>query len=289
MNALPFLAGNYNLFVNRDMFEEAGINLPGDVKPITYADFLEISKKLTKEPDQYGWAWPGVPEPATANWVFPIFWSTGARLVNEEDNTFGFSGPEARKALQFLVDYETKYKLSPAGTVGMKHDQVQNLFLSQKTAIWEGGSMMYFRDLPEMNWWSALMPVWDDETTGATYGTADALLMFSNTKYPADAWRWLEFVMRDKYARRLSVVVGAPSARIDIGNVSETINEAEEHYQEVIKRQWEWSIPMSLHPATSELYEIFLSEVQAARLGTKTVEEALADAEKRGNEAIARY
>jgi len=296
LHAMPFIGDCRPLFYNKDMFTKAGVEFPSKKKPISIERFLEISKKLTKDfdgdgqIDQYAWAWAGVPTASGADNVWPIFWAAGADMIIEEENRFGFNTPEGKEALQFIVDFERKYKLSPSGVVGMRLDEIATLFTGQRTAMYNtsGGSFLVsLRDFPELDYGTGLMPKWRSKY--CTYGVMDALVIFSSTKYPEAAWKWIKFLMQDKYAKRISRVMGQASGRIDIGNVTEARNPAEEEVLEVMKRQWNWARIHDTHPAVQELFEITLSQIGAARLGQKSVEKALADAEKKANEVLKEY
>jgi len=292
--AMPFLGNDRPLYFNKDMFIKVGVKFPSGKEPISYEKFLAISKKLTKDfdgdgqVDQYAWAWPGTPRPHEADYVWPIFWAAGADMIIEAENKYGFNTPEGRDALQFIVDFEGKYKLSPPGTVGMKIDDMQTLFTSQRIAMLNTSPQIIgFRDFPELNYGTALMPKMRSEY--CSYGVMDALVMFSTTKHPEAAGKWIKFLMRDKYAERISRIAGNPFGRKDIGLTTEPRNSAEEEMIEVLKRQWDWCRCHDTHPAVQQLFEITLSEIGAARLGQKSVEKALADAEKKANEVLQEY
>ena len=294
--AMPFRGDCRPLFYNKDMFAKVGAEFPSGKEPISYEKFLQISKKLARdfdgdgEIDQYAWAWAGVPTASVADNVWPVFWAAGADMIIEEDNRYGFNSPEGRKALQFIVDFERKYKLSPPGMVGMKLSEVQTLFTSQRTAMYStaGGTFIIeLRDFSELDYGTGLMPGWEGKYN--TYGVVDALVIFSTTRHLEAAWKWVKFLMQDKYAKKASDLMGSSSGRIDIGNVMKARNSAEEEALEVMKRQWNWGRCHDTHAAVQQLFEVTLSEIGAARLGQKSVEEALADVEKKANEVLRGY
>jgi len=86
------------LFYNKKMFEEAGVEVPK-----TWDELIEVSKKLTKGTDVYGF---GVaPELAR---LYYIAESNGGQVV--KDNKANFASPEVVSALQPIIDQRLKDK-----------------------------------------------------------------------------------------------------------------------------------------------------------------------------------
>jgi multiple sugar transport system substrate-binding protein len=88
------------LFYNKKMLEEAGVAIPK-----TWDELFEVSKKLTKDSDVYGF---GV-APELARLYF-IAESTGGKVV--KDNKANFASPEVVSALQPIIDQHLKDKTS---------------------------------------------------------------------------------------------------------------------------------------------------------------------------------
>jgi multiple sugar transport system substrate-binding protein len=88
------------LFYNKKMLEEAGVDIPK-----TWDELIEVSKKLTKDSDVYGF---GV-APELARLYF-IAESTGGKVV--KDNKANFASPEVVSALQPIIDQHLKDKTS---------------------------------------------------------------------------------------------------------------------------------------------------------------------------------
>ncbi|MCJ8345853.1 extracellular solute-binding protein, partial [bacterium] len=90
------------LFYNKDLFEEAGLD--PTKPPKTWDQFLEYSKKLTRDidgdglTDQYAFAMEN-----TLWWSLPFLYSHGANIVNEEKLECLLDSKEAIKALEFQI------------------------------------------------------------------------------------------------------------------------------------------------------------------------------------------
>lgn len=111
---LPKDLGPFALGYNKTMFEEAGIPLPDKDKPYTWDEFIDVAKKLTKDNDgdgkmdQYGTGF-------NVNWALQSFvWSNGADWVNEDATKVTIDDPKFIEALQFFVDQQNKYQITPS-------------------------------------------------------------------------------------------------------------------------------------------------------------------------------
>jgi len=104
---------------NADMFKEAGLPSPYEIQKQgnwTQEKFIEVAKKLTQDtngdgvPDQYGFGgWGGYYE------FFPLVWMNGGKTYDDfyYPTKCLLNSPEAKKALQYMVDMVKKYKITP--------------------------------------------------------------------------------------------------------------------------------------------------------------------------------
>ncbi|WP_128435001.1 extracellular solute-binding protein [Streptomyces cyaneus] len=92
------------LWYRTDVFEEAGLDLLSETEPLSMDELLDIGKRLTKrrlgKVKVYGLSAGGS--------LTSFMWMTasaGGRLIAEDQASVDFSSPEARKALQWYIDY----------------------------------------------------------------------------------------------------------------------------------------------------------------------------------------
>jgi len=111
---LPKDLGPFALGYNKTMFEKAGVPLPDKDKPMTWDQFITISKQLTKDTngdgktDQYGTGF-------NVNWALqPFVWSNGADFVNEDHTKVTVDDPKFVEALQYFADMQNKHKVTPS-------------------------------------------------------------------------------------------------------------------------------------------------------------------------------
>lgn len=110
--ALPRDISNLVMFYNRDMFEEAGLDLPQE--GWTWDDFLEAARELTEDTsgdgqiDQFGFGY-------STYWLFwqPWIWSNGGRFFSEDHSEFLLNQEEALEGLQFYVDLRCEENVAP--------------------------------------------------------------------------------------------------------------------------------------------------------------------------------
>jgi len=294
--AIPFVYGIYIYAQNVDMFKRAGVPLMPQDHPLSYEEYVEISEKLTKDfngdgvPDQYASAYPGTPAPGTGDDVFPIFRTAGVEVI--EDNEFGLNNPTGLKALKWLINYGKKY--SPLGTAGMDRPEVKALFNEGIVAVERTAYPSRFftewpESYPDLNVEPAMPPRWN-KAEGTGYGCADAYGIFKSSKNPELTWRFLQYFFSKENEIFATSKTGRVSCRRDVGGKYIPMEtDFAKRVMEVTERQAPFAKGEERHPAYAEAYEIALSEIQAARLGIKSPEKALSEAEKKVNEVLKKY
>jgi len=133
--AIPWYNETRVLFYHRDLLDRAGVR-----PPTTWAEWLAAAQKLTTG-DQYGLGiamdatWPG------QMWI-PLGISNGGRVIDKTGKIVSDSAP-MREALQFVTDLYVKYKVAPPGTPTYTNNDVQQLFLLKKVAMfWFNGDLL---------------------------------------------------------------------------------------------------------------------------------------------------
>jgi len=95
------------LYYNKDLFDAAGVPVPSATQLMTWDQFRDTAKKLTKpEAGQYGL----VVQPNFDN-VVPWLWSNGGDYMNAEETTCTLDAPDSLAALEFLTGLITKDKV----------------------------------------------------------------------------------------------------------------------------------------------------------------------------------
>ncbi len=113
------------MFYNKELFAEADVDLPPSKAENgwTWDEFVEVSKKLTKDangknPDQPGFnpdniVQYGVSIPTNFNGWLPLVQSNGGDITNEDGTKLTLNTPEAKEALEKIHDLIYKHHVAP--------------------------------------------------------------------------------------------------------------------------------------------------------------------------------
>ena len=132
---IPWYSETRVLFYHKDLLDKAGVK-----PPATWAEWADAAKKLTTG-DQFGYAvsldgtFPG------QLWI-PLGISNGGRVLDKNGKVVSDS-PQMREALQFITDFYTKLKTMPAATPTYKNNDLIQLFMLKKIAMfWFNGELL---------------------------------------------------------------------------------------------------------------------------------------------------
>ncbi|MEU6143978.1 extracellular solute-binding protein [Streptomyces sp. NPDC047081] len=91
---------------NTALFDQAGVGYPPELEPVTYEDWLDTAKRLTRRKNGqttvFGGSYNGV---STLNMLAGLTVSAGGSLFNDDFSRLDFTSPEARKALGWYIEY----------------------------------------------------------------------------------------------------------------------------------------------------------------------------------------
>ena len=131
--AVPFYAESSFTFYRTDLFQKAGITVPGE--QMTYDDFAEI---VAKEHDPYNGVY-GTCKRGKAGWgenmafVGPLVNAFGGRWFDMDWNP-QLESPEWKAAVNYYVDLVNSY--GPPGASSNGHNENRALFADGKCATW---------------------------------------------------------------------------------------------------------------------------------------------------------
>lgn len=191
----PFHYSTDILIYNKDLFDNAGLAAP--TEKWTWDDFLAAAQKLTVREGgrvvQYGTLQPRA--------LFMIR-SFGGNCFDEKLEKVTLDSPESRRALQFLIDLESKHGVAPsqAQIKDLEKDDGLNLFSTGKVAMFVGRTFM----LPELSKLSRF--AWDVAPVPRGAGRYSRLAVggnaiYSGTRHPEEAWAFVKFFSGEKGSR----------------------------------------------------------------------------------------
>ncbi|MCU1572218.1 MAG: hypothetical protein JWO93_300 [Micrococcaceae bacterium] len=101
--ALPFTAEASVLFINKDLFKQAGLD--PEKPPTTYAEILDAAKKIRAlGPDTYGFTMAGQCGGCNIFEFTPSVWASGGDVLSEDGKTATLDSPQVTDALTFYKE-----------------------------------------------------------------------------------------------------------------------------------------------------------------------------------------
>jgi multiple sugar transport system permease protein len=290
---LPSTFTPYVMYYNRDLLEQAGVQLPQE--GWTWDDLLGAARKVTRDTDgdgridQYGIS--------LTQWlqaVVPWVWQNGGELVSADLQHSRLAEPEAIEAFEFLhrllhEEHVASFDASFANQIS------QGLFQAGKAAFY--GPVGYwetyrFRSITSFRWDVVPLP---QRKCAATSVAMTVYVVPRTSANPARAWRFLRQMVGPEYQTRLARMGNGVPALMEIAHSSDFLKpdvppESEQVFLDVLPHARllpplaNWKKIESL--CQSELEGILLvrdTDVPAAcaRMAAKTDEFLARDRERR--------
>jgi multiple sugar transport system permease protein len=208
------------IYYNKRLFDEAHIPYPDgswtwDFKErpeLREKDFIWVCHQLTKWKKgalmPYQWAFAsGWPELLARTFAL----ETGVQLADnpEHPTRVNQADPRNIRAYQYAADFMNvlKYMPNSTETSGVLMQSTQQLFVSQKVAMYHNGIWevpQVRRDMPLVNkdgkpnpnffdWDITLFPAYKDGTRASPTG-GSGYSIFSSTRYPEQSWRLVKYM-----------------------------------------------------------------------------------------------
>ncbi|THV41658.1 extracellular solute-binding protein [Glycomyces buryatensis] len=232
---------------NAALFESAGVDLPSETEPVTFDQWLDMGKELTKKDGDttsvYGLSAGGL---GLFISLVNMTASAGGSLFSEDLASVDFSSPEAQQALTWYLDYaRSRVGFSPVEPNPDGWDwppyQTGRLAMSW-SGYWFGGAIAAEAELAETSR-LAPAPTMGGERLSACFG-ATGYWIPKASKNPDEAWALFEhFMGGDPAKERAAGGWGMPSLlslREDLptGTVAQeqalAVQEAEADYFKVL-------------------------------------------------------
>ena len=278
--ATPLQSWYEGIFYNKKIFEENGISVPK-----TWDEFIQIHKTLSQK---------GIKAQTMGAQSYEPMMKQSIALVNNEfyskSESQGFdekfNNGEAKLADKWLPAVKEWYKIIEEGCLtqdmlGLSYDQALDEFATEKAAMWESGPWAV-GTIEEKNTdlEFGMFPIPGTDANEAGWlvgGPGSAFAINAKSEHPKEALKVLELTATAE-AQQALVKDNAGSSfvkgvEVDLGDIYADCDEAfkEGHVYAP------WTSVWINGNAVTEGYGKSLQEVLS---GTKTVEEALADADK---------
>jgi fructooligosaccharide transport system substrate-binding protein len=214
--ASPLNESNVILFYNKDVFAEAGIKVPVDVKDAwTFEQLLDACKKVVKKDGNKTTRYAIQPtmfsvtnknEGMTYEDMLWLWWTGGDILNPDATKAEGyFNSDKSIKGIQFFADlYKNGYA---------PKEEIQNSFETGKVAMWIDGPWMigiWKQSFPKLNW--GAMPLPHDAKFASPAGSWNVAIT-AKSKNKAEAYKVIQALTSSAASKNWCAKTGNLPAR----------------------------------------------------------------------------
>jgi ABC-type glycerol-3-phosphate transport system substrate-binding protein len=277
---VPFISSIRPYIYRADIFEENGIE-----PPQTFEDIVEIANKLNSPPDMYGYGLCAGRNKYTVEFFLEIFWAYGGKLLNDDETKVLFNSPEGVAALKIFKELS---KTAPEGYLTSDGILPENVFQAGNIPQMIHGCWIIpplKEKLPNAK--IGIVPNIEGPTGGkASLYVIDSLSLFTKDEEKAKAcMSWIEFFKSDEKYLGDSYRDFTLPPDLKSQNNWKFINE-----NEIIKAilpclEYGQSKPFT--PMWSKIEDELSMAIAKVCTDKASPEQALAEAEKASNEALA--
>ncbi len=265
------------LMYNTAQYKAVGLN--PDKPPVSWQDFVDYSKKLTRDSSGSGkvdrWAYSllGAKTLSLANRYWGWLWSAGGDIVNATEDKPLLDTPEAIEAMKFYTDLSLVYKVVPPGVLDVDYPASTTSFIQEKTAMMCDGPFILGRmvqENPKLKAGIAAMPAAPGHQP-IMLGGGTGLSLTAQSKSPDAGWKFIEYLSNAKNYWDYSFKGTQLPTRADTAARMNTEGSAE-------MAAFAKLVPQTKAPPAlaqfGQIGNLLAEEVQLVLLGKKTAEEA---------------
>ena len=264
---------------NKDLLQKAGISKP----PATYAELAQVAKQIKDKTSKYAFFITLVPEDSGE--VLESFVKMGVELVNGQGKA-AFNTLKGKAAFQYWVDFY-KQGLMPKEALTQGHRRAIELYQEGETALLSSGAEFMdtiAKNAPSIAKVSAAAPQITGETGKKNVAVMN-LVIPRDTDNPDAALKFALFVTNSEnqldFAKAANVLPSTLDAlqqyRRSLSGDGKT-SPVEQARDISASQMQEAEVLIPTMKNLNKLQKIIYENLQAAMLGEKTVDQAVADA-----------
>ena len=284
--AMPVYGSTMVMFYNKTLFDKAGVAYPTD--EWTWHDFLEAAKKLTIRDSKGRVAQVGCLPYDPSSWI----WSAGGRYSNEDCTEFGLSDPKTLEALQFYIDLRNKHNVTTEGlNPGGADPTAVDVFEKGRVAMDINGPWKlpkYMEKIKDSFEWDAtLFPLGSNGRHTRYAGMGFAI--WSGSREKEASWELVKYLCGPEAGKILAQSEADIPARKEAAKLAISKDQSDCPVDKQIFLDAMVKGQVHVYPASvnfAELSRAFYDAVDYALNETKTLEEAMIDAENRTRKRI---
>jgi multiple sugar transport system substrate-binding protein len=288
LQCLPQNQSSLVVYYNRDVFQRFGVATPSE--SWTWTDFLTAAQALTRDVDGDGKVdIHGLVAEPTIIRAAPFIWQRGGRIVDNEDHPSAvvLDDPATRDALRFFVELSTVHHVVPS-EAEYRAEGPDSRFMTGKAAMTLNSrrAVPIFRTIQGFVWDVAPPP---SNLERATTLHSDAYCIAASSPNKAAAWDFTEFALGIE-GQQITARLGRTVPSLKSVASSPAFldpNQSPSNSQVFL----DLAPRLKLLPIMAEWppIERFLNEeIEAAYFGVKSLDEAIATANRKANDQIRR-
>lgn len=262
---LPATFSNVLLFYNRDLFDAADVDYPSP--DWTWEDELAAAQQLT---DREAGVW-GTFQPIQFFEFYKVLEQNGGSFFSEDGTQVTFNSPEGVAAAEWLVSKVGEVMPDDADMGGMDDAA---LFRSGNLAMWHNGIWQFsgMADAP-FEWDVALEP---GNAQKAHHFFANAAVASATTAHPDEARAWVAFLTGSDEAVETRIAASWELAAVADQSLFEPyLAQTPPESREVVFEALDFIVVPPVIERQAEMQDIVSQELERAKLGQVTVQEAL--------------
>ena len=270
---LPMTFSTVVLFYNKDLFDKAGVAYPN--KSWTWKEELEAAKKLT---DASKKVW-GDFQPVQ----FWEFYKTAVQAGGglKVSPSVQIDTAKNRQALHWLVDKVLVHKVVPSAAE-MSGVGDGDMFVNGQLAMIHTGIWM-FDTFAKANfkWDIALEP---GGVKKGTHFFSNAAVISKTSQHADAAYKWVKFLAASPFTAKTRIDTSWELPALSLSqrsNVAAYLEKPMPANREAVFESLQYAVTPPVVENQPQLQDIINQELEAAKLGQKTVEQALSSAQQR--------
>ena len=280
--AIPWMLGTRALYVQQDLFRRAGLD--PEKPPTTWAELRDAARRITERvPDAKGFGMNAGEREILFKKFMPFAWGNGGDILDSTQTRSVINSPQNLEALRFYLSLKPYSLLE-------RQEMHEQAFAKGRLGIIISGPWLLRtlpKTAPDAHYQAVLMPrPAPGRGKPASFAGAEVLGIFRGSKHRAEAMRLARFLVRPENTMPLFLATGnafpaAASAAADSYFATHPMDR-------VFLEQLRYAVSPPLHPKWVEIEEIVNGELEQAIYGSKTPEQALAEADVRITQVLSR-
>lgn len=270
------------MFLNTKMFQDAGIELPGE--DWTMEEFVEIAKQLTKGSGadaQWGYYWKNY-----ADQTFAMIAAFGGQMYAEDGKSSVFTtDANTQKGMQFMYDLYNTHKVCPSAAQAAQFgDNEFAPFMANKVAM-QVGALSTEANFDASGTDYTVLPMPTVNGKSQTSSFVNTWVIPKTAKNPELSWRVVEFLSgKGGQQIALDMKFGLPASTL----VDTAAFEAEKPTNKYYVQALENAVPYPVNLNGSAFQTMFQKECESLWAGVLTPEDFARRVDEQGAEILAK-